>query len=352
MPAKQRVPSVAVGLLLGLASGVAVAHSTVPGEQGAATQHLVRDANLILVGEVAALEYRLSEPDRAKVQVPQTLVTFKVIMPPMRGKYSSEQLILRFPGGSDGMGRFVEVEGSPRFQVGDRDVLFIRGNGEKGGCALVECEWGRFRLLLDEALKQDRVYDALGRPLFRVTKAEVKSAGPVPAAFRTFSFPRPAYDALIKNPEVIALAEKLGKRLEDPAVRKEYEEAAPPLITVFDARPRALRVRDASDDGTAVPRDNRERKPVLLEVFLKTVAEIDGELPAPRESIASVDPKAPLLFETSRRSVPPVPIDEGKQTSSSLRRSAAASAVGVDDRMEREAVAAAGGPVIGKRPQP
>lgn len=308
------VSCLAFACALGVGAGGARAHSTVPGEQGAATLHVVQDANLIIVGEVVSVEYRLSELSRAKTRVPQTLVTYQVIMPPTRGKFAGEQLVLRFPGGSDGMGHFVDVEGAPRFQRGERDVLFIRSNGEKGGCALVECEWGRFRLLLDEQTKEQRVYDALGRPIFLVNKAVIKSAGLVPAEFRTFSFPRPDYDSLIKNPEVIALAEKLGKRLDDPAVKKEYEANAPPLLTVVDTPARRLSVLDSSQDGTGVPNDNRQRKPIFVGTFLKTIEEINAGLTPPRVEIVSVDPKAPLIFESSRLSVPPTPIDEGKPT--------------------------------------
>jgi len=43
-------------------------------------------------------------------------------------------------------GRILLASGLPLFQVGDHDILFVRGNGESA-CPLVGCEGGRYRVI-------------------------------------------------------------------------------------------------------------------------------------------------------------------------------------------------------------
>ena len=70
--------------------------------------------------------------------MPYTFVTYKVTKV-MQGS-AGRSLTLRFAGGADGRGGFVDVTGVPTFEVGDDDILFVKGNGSDG------CPAGRMRV--------------------------------------------------------------------------------------------------------------------------------------------------------------------------------------------------------------
>lgn len=130
---------------------------------------------------------------------------------------------MRFQGGSDGQGGFVEVSGVPLLQPGEQDLLFVRNNGEKG-CPLVDCERGRFRIL------KDAVYNTHGAPVRSVSEARIVARGAPPEEFRRFRYPAPQFDELIKNPEVKRKLKEQNISPDD--ARKRYESEAPKEIEV------------------------------------------------------------------------------------------------------------------------
>ena len=110
-------------------------------------QQLVREAELIFEGVVTAVEYRLSDvaaPDH--VALPHTFVTFAIAQSFKGGTVTGHSITLRFRGGPDGNGKVMMIPGIPLFDVGDRDILSVRGNGAHP-CPLVGWEQGRFRLI-------------------------------------------------------------------------------------------------------------------------------------------------------------------------------------------------------------
>lgn len=84
---------------------------------------LVDEADGIVVGTVTGSDCRVG-PDRE-------IYTFVTVadLDILKGAYDQPTLTLRFQGGHVD-GEVLEVEGSPRFALDDRVILFVRGNGE------------------------------------------------------------------------------------------------------------------------------------------------------------------------------------------------------------------------------
>lgn len=152
-------------------------------EEGAAfdLNSMSRRADLVFTGRVTEVRYRNSEPGGATNPVdgsdlPHTFVTFAVESV-FKGKVEGRQVVLRFLGGvnsvdrsgtlPDEEGPATEIFGSsltPLFDVGDRDLLFVRNN-TVSACPLVNCAEGRFRLLSDGPRKGAFVYTDRGEEL-------------------------------------------------------------------------------------------------------------------------------------------------------------------------------------------
>jgi hypothetical protein len=134
-------------------SAAAVAQAAGP-ELGA----LVRDSSLVVQSRVARIDYRMAGAGSdGRPGVPYTIVTYDVAEV-LRGSLPGRSVTLRYIGGPDGRGGFLEASEVPIFQVGDQDILFVRGNGESG-CPLVDCADGRYRIL------DGAVYDGHGSPV-------------------------------------------------------------------------------------------------------------------------------------------------------------------------------------------
>ena len=105
---------------------------------------LVTDAEMIFEGTVTALksEWTGEGNDRHIV----TYVTFK-IEDPIKGPLGTDYTIRMFGGTVDG--HTMEATDTPRFKVGDRDILFVENNG-KQFVPLVGIMHGRFRVKQDE----------------------------------------------------------------------------------------------------------------------------------------------------------------------------------------------------------
>ena len=105
---------------------------------------LVSDAEMIFEGTVTALksEWTGQGTDRHIV----TYVTFK-IEDAIKGAPGAEYTIRMFGGTVDG--HTMEATDTPRFKVGDRDILFVENNG-KQFVPLVGIMHGRFRVKQDE----------------------------------------------------------------------------------------------------------------------------------------------------------------------------------------------------------
>jgi hypothetical protein len=134
---------------------------------------LVARAEQIVIGTVSAIR---EEPDSSGT--PYTLVIFSDLSI-LKGDVGTI-LTLRFYGGTAGDVE-VRIPDMPTFTLGERDVLFVAGNGETV-CPLVGVWQGRFYVRFDPTLGTDVVEDSNHQPLFGGAQGELLRA---PAASGT-----------------------------------------------------------------------------------------------------------------------------------------------------------------------
>jgi len=198
---------------LALLAGGAFAHSPPDPSAVGNIPRLSAGANLVVQGKATKVEYRTVRS--AGSAMPYTFVTYS-ISKVLQGAAAAPSITLRFLGGADGRGGFVSVEGVPVFQPGDEDILFIAHNGEGEGCALVNCEFGRFRVF------QNGIYEAHGAPVLGVAGGRMKiGEGDGPIELATFRYPPPSFGEAIKDPEVLADIARLGLTVSQ--ARAQYE---------------------------------------------------------------------------------------------------------------------------------
>ena len=125
---------------------------------------LVNDAEMIFEGTVTALksEWIGEGADRHIV----TYVTFK-IEDPIKGALAAEYTIRMF-GGTVG-DKTMEATDTPKFKVGDRDILFVENNG-KQFIPLVGIMHGRFRVKQDEVNAPESISKDSGAQVSNLAK--------------------------------------------------------------------------------------------------------------------------------------------------------------------------------------
>jgi len=123
-----------------------------------ATVHdFVSRSDLAFHGTVVGIEYVNSLPAADSASgIPHTFVTYRVHSV-LHGRVPAEEITLRFLGGYDfESDTYLAASVSPQFDLGDEDVLFVRGNGASP-CPLVENSEGRLRVI------DGQVYSDTGR---------------------------------------------------------------------------------------------------------------------------------------------------------------------------------------------
>ncbi len=108
--------------------------------------NLARNAEFVFLGTVAEVNYRRAESADGKTPgTPHTFVTYK-IEKILKGKADGGTVTLRFVGGRGDKSQFLMASNVPLFDVGEQDVMFVRGNA-KNACPLVECARSRVRMI-------------------------------------------------------------------------------------------------------------------------------------------------------------------------------------------------------------
>ena len=120
---------------------------------------LVARADTVFKGEVTTKTSQWVGEGPARHIV--TFVSFRV-EETYKGQAANEQT-LRFLGGTVGS-ETMEVPDMPRFEVGQKTVLFVVGNG-KQFCPLVGIAQGRFQVTKESITGEDRVFTNDGSPL-------------------------------------------------------------------------------------------------------------------------------------------------------------------------------------------
>jgi len=239
---------ISVSFLLLTAGAAGLAHTPSDPSVVGNLKILIPSSVMIFHGKVTNVEY-VNATQVGGGKVPHAFVTysFSEILYP-KSETNRKSIVVRFVGGSDGQGRFLEVEGVPKFSVGDEDILFLRSNGTDG-CAIVTCEFGRYRVL------DGLVYEAHGSPVTAIDMEKISSDGVGPSSFNKFSYPTPRFDELMKNPDALAALKLSGLSVE--AARKRYASEAPKemvisryLDAVTDPQPVQYGFRVTSFKGT------------------------------------------------------------------------------------------------------
>lgn len=114
-------------------------------------------ADAVVQAVVRDVQYRLSQATPEQPPIPFTFVTFAVERV-FRGAVAPGDLTLRFQGGLFPDGRFLDDPTAPLFDVGERSILLVAGNGELD-VPLVGWRYGRLRVV------EGAVYDDFGSPL-------------------------------------------------------------------------------------------------------------------------------------------------------------------------------------------
>jgi hypothetical protein len=135
----------------------------------------LRQVDFVFEGEVTAIEYASSTnngtggPDPSDSDdsgtLPHTFVTYRIIED-FGGNATEDSVTMRFLGGvDDATGPdydILDFSEAPRFDVGDRDIVLMRGNTELA-CPIVGCADGRFRILQSPQDDEPYVFSELGQ---------------------------------------------------------------------------------------------------------------------------------------------------------------------------------------------
>jgi hypothetical protein len=143
------IASLSAAILVALGSSAQAASPEV--NDGLRAQ--VAKSDLVFVGTVADVAYAPSLVAGDGRGIPHTFVTYEVERV-LQGQADSEKITLRFIGGRGEESAFLAVSGQPMFDLGDRDVLMVAGNGTSG-CPLVDCADGRYRLIRDMVFSEE-----------------------------------------------------------------------------------------------------------------------------------------------------------------------------------------------------
>lgn len=115
-----------------------------PADHGSLSERAER-ADVVFVGHVVAVDYAMSQPTDDQGPVVHTFVTYEVEAG-FKHAAAGERFTLRLIGGLSKDDTILIVSHQPRIDLGDRDLLFVAGNGERA-CPLLDCEDGRLRIL-------------------------------------------------------------------------------------------------------------------------------------------------------------------------------------------------------------
>ena len=264
-----------------LSSHTLLAHSAADAEEGGLRELMTKSA-AVAYGKVVDIEYRNSEPTREEPRgVPHTFVTYEIAKV-FRG-YLPSRITLRIPGGADGKGGAYSVTTAPTFARGEADVLFIPG-GEAGDCQLVNCVEGRFRVV------EDRIYSGFGVPLFAAEKT-LAFGGKPRFDLNTMELPRPGFDNVIKQPEIVRWLEanKIDANgLAD--LRKKYELESPLFYKIAMRTDGASKTDDYTGDLEASVM-NLYPAPMITNEFFALIEHFNAELGQPDQKVIFASPK-------------------------------------------------------------
>lgn len=148
-------------LLSGCATAADSTLTAAPADSAAADTLDVRTwadgSDAVLLGTVTAIDYRMSLPQSNGIPLPFTFVTVSVERA-WSGAAPGDSVTLRLWGGPTPDGGVMVNSEQPIFQVGDRDVLFVKAN-DVSGVPFYKGSFSRLRLV--EGAAYDNEGDAI-----------------------------------------------------------------------------------------------------------------------------------------------------------------------------------------------
>ncbi len=142
---------------------------------------LVAEADCVVRGTVIVVEVKSVATPRGPAI--RTFVTLAV--EECAKGTAPQQLTLTLAGGKLGA-KSSAIIGMPQFQVGDREILFVQGNGRQF-CPLVALYHGRYRVLADAVTGRDYVARDSGVPLTAASEVSLPLFDPTRIAAVTRS---------------------------------------------------------------------------------------------------------------------------------------------------------------------
>lgn len=130
----------------------------------------IRTSEFVVQAKVVDVAYGMSKGDNGAEILPHTFVTYQVEKV-IKGnpRQANDKFVLRFLGGRGEQASFMHPSNYPLFDVGDEDILFIKGN-LKASCPLHDCAMGRFRVI------QGLMYNERGQEVVLTRKNDIDFA--------------------------------------------------------------------------------------------------------------------------------------------------------------------------------
>ncbi|MFP6662901.1 MAG: hypothetical protein VCC00_01700 [Deltaproteobacteria bacterium] len=206
---------------------------------------------------------------------PHTFVTLRVLES-LRGRTKSEEFVtLRFYGGPDGKGSYYATSLDPTFVMGERQILFVRGNGTSE-TPLVGGHGGQIREFAGGAYSSSGVA-LVGLNDNRRDPQLIFDGGLEPSlSYR--SYPAPSFAGLRMRDDFTEMIAESG--LSETAAWAEYENNAPREIVEF------LVEEPVTAPGTALS----------IEDLLAQIRLTAQRVTKPRAGFISQDPYQPFSF--------------------------------------------------------
>jgi hypothetical protein len=224
-----------------LASAAPIVPAHADGVGGGGLRTMLKHSDLVFHGEVTRIEYADpnglgTDTSTAKgvswapilKDTPHTFVTFRVLEALRGGATSDEFVTLRFYGGPDGQGAYYRTSLDPTFVLGERQILFVAGNGERqrplvGGFA------GQVREHAGNA------YNSFGVAIVGLTDDRrdpgLVFGGGLEPSLSYRSYPAPSFAGLKMRDDFEAMLADSG--LSETQAWTEYEANAPREIVEF-----------------------------------------------------------------------------------------------------------------------
>lgn len=259
-------------------------HSRANTEQEKNLRSDLANSDAVVYGVVSNVEYQMSEKGESEESLPHTFVTYK-IRKVLSGEKTDEEVTLRFIGGPDGRGNFLEVRGVPTFQVGQQDILFIQNNG-KDDCPLVNCGEGRFQVY------KNRIYNSEAVPVVGIKEGAVIAEGLPQKALMQVSYPAPSFDELLKRKDFEKMLSRVAPQGNINILRERYEKEAPKTVDFTMEAAGRSQNKDSASESTQSPQPRLSTKSgIQLDEFVEVIAKQASRIQASRRRVESVNPK-------------------------------------------------------------